>query len=129
MQGKNASVTGGCILMGFISLGRESFGVSSHAMGLPRWFWDTFYANCQGRHCHPSGQIFPISLLRFFFQFFLESNYHNLVFKNKIHTSVTEIAYRKISKNLKIKYHSLFYHRIIRLWSNFEFSSICWHDI
>ena len=29
-----ASVTGGCILMGFISLGRESFGVSSHAMGL-----------------------------------------------------------------------------------------------
>ena len=33
---KNASVTGGCILMGFISLGRESFGVSSHAMGLPR---------------------------------------------------------------------------------------------
>ena len=38
-----ASVTGGCILMGFISLGRESFGVSSHAMGLSV-FWDRFYA-------------------------------------------------------------------------------------
>lgn len=26
-------VTGGCILMGFVSLGREPFGISSHAMG------------------------------------------------------------------------------------------------